>query len=201
MEFHNVLPVTVVCSTHCGEFNEFARQCGFQHVTSCPLYPQANGQAEKGVQIVKRLLKKAKDCKAEPYLALISYRATALECRASPAELLMHHKLRTTLLHIPRQKDDKNDDKLSDKRMKLKHRQKMNYDKRARHQEPLQERDVLRIEGPKFWDRKATVLSEVGPRSFVVKTETGQVLRRLDLDSKRVLHQMCTTASLLHLPQ
>lgn len=54
----------------------------------------------------------------------------------------------------------------------------MNYDKTARYLEPLQEGNVVRIEGPDLWTRKATVLSEVGPRSFGVKTENGQVLRR-----------------------
>lgn len=88
---------------------------GFQHVTSSPLYPQTNGQAEKGVQIVKRQLKKAKDCKADPYLALLSYRATALKCGALPAELLMHRKLRTTLPQVLGHKDDKDVDKLNDK--------------------------------------------------------------------------------------
>lgn len=61
--------------------------------------------------------------------------------------------------------------------MRLTHRQKMNYDKTARHLKP-QERDVVRIEGPNFWARKTTVLSEVGPRSFVIKTVNGQVLGR-----------------------
>ena len=62
--------------------------------------------------------------------------------------------------------------------MRLKHRQKMNYDKTARDLDPLQEKDAVRIEGPEMWDRKATVLSEVGPRSFVVRMENGQMLRR-----------------------
>lgn len=67
-------------------------QYRFKHVTSSPLYPQADGQAKKGVQIVMRLLKKAKDGKTDPYRALLSYRAAPLEC-ASPAELLMYRKL------------------------------------------------------------------------------------------------------------
>ncbi len=109
---------------------------------------------------------------------MLSYRAASLECGASPVELLMCRKLRTTLPHISKDNNNKNNNELTDKRMRLKHRQKTNYDKTARCLEPLQERDVGRIEGPDFWARKATVLSEVGPRSFVVKTENGQVLRR-----------------------
>lgn len=69
----------------CVEFSEFAKQYGFQHITSSPLYPQANGQTEKGVQIVKRLLTKASDSKTNPYLALLNYRTASLECGASPA--------------------------------------------------------------------------------------------------------------------
>ena len=63
----------------------------------------------------------------------------------------------------------KRNNKLADKRMRLKHRQKINYDKTARRLEPLQERDVVKIEGSDCWDRKAIVLSEVGPRSIVLK--------------------------------
>ena len=82
-------------------------QYGFQHSTSSPLYSQANGQAEKVVQIVKRLLKKASDSKTDPYLALLNQRASTLECGESPAELLIRPKLRTTLQHIPNNKDKK----------------------------------------------------------------------------------------------
>ena len=54
----------------------------------------------------------------------------------------------------------------------------MDYDRTARRLEPLHEMDVVRIEDPDAWTRKATVLSEVDPRSYTVRTENGQVLRR-----------------------
>uniref|UniRef100_A0A3Q0SUC5 Integrase catalytic domain-containing protein n=1 Tax=Amphilophus citrinellus TaxID=61819 RepID=A0A3Q0SUC5_AMPCI len=158
----------------CSEFHEFAKQNGFKHVTSSPLYAQAHGQAGKGVQIVKRLLKKARVSKADPYLALLSYRTTSLECGASPAELLMCCKLRTTLPHIPTHSDYKYNNKVPDKSTRLEHRQKMNYGKMARNPDPLQKEDDVQIEGPELWDRKATILkmhhSEPPPPSPVTVT-------------------------------
>ena len=88
------------------EFHMFAEEYGFQHTTSSPLYPKAIGKAEKGVEIVKRLLKKAAETKSDPYLALLTYRSSPLGCGASPSELLMNRKLRHTLPHMPRKKNN-----------------------------------------------------------------------------------------------
>ena len=76
------------------EFQLFAEEYGFEHTTSSPLYQKANGNAEKGVEIVKRLLKKAAETKSDPYLALLTYRSSPLGSGASPSELLMNRKLR-----------------------------------------------------------------------------------------------------------
>ncbi len=51
----------------------------------------------------------------------------------------------------------------------------MNYNKAAQRLEPL---DDVGIEDPDAWSRKSTVLNEVEPRSYTVKTENEQVLRR-----------------------
>lgn len=45
------------------EWQQFAKQYGFQHVTSSPQHSQANGKAKKGVHIIKQLLKKDTDRK------------------------------------------------------------------------------------------------------------------------------------------
>ncbi|XP_021359179.1 uncharacterized protein K02A2.6-like [Mizuhopecten yessoensis] len=64
------------------EFNEFAKQYGFQHETSSPHFPQSNGQAERCVQTVNNLLRKAND----PYKALLDYGNTVIEeIKLSPA--------------------------------------------------------------------------------------------------------------------
>lgn len=79
------------------EMKAFASDYCFEHVTSSPKYPQSNGEAERAVQTVKNLLKKACD----PYCALLTYRPTPLSNGYSPAELLMGRRLRTTLPILP----------------------------------------------------------------------------------------------------
>ena len=74
------------------EFAAFATKHKIHHVTSSPLYPQANGIAERAVQTVKRLLRSS-----DPYDALLAYRTTPLENGYSPAELLFSRRLRTSV--------------------------------------------------------------------------------------------------------
>uniref|UniRef100_A0A3B3C851 Integrase catalytic domain-containing protein n=1 Tax=Oryzias melastigma TaxID=30732 RepID=A0A3B3C851_ORYME len=159
----------------CSDFKHFAEAYDFQHLTSSPLFPQSNGKAEKGVQIVKKLLQKAKDSGSDPYLALLSYRASPLEHGKSPAELLMGRTLRTTLPYVaPKQRL-----KTQRSRMKLlQHRQKLHYDKSSRPLEPLRKDDSVRLQDANIWKDRAPVLEEVGPRSYTVKMEDGVVLRR-----------------------
>ena len=69
-----------------------------RHTTSSPYYPQGTGQAEWAVKTVKTLIQNADD----PFLALLSYRATPLPwCSLSPAELLFGHRIRTTVPQLP----------------------------------------------------------------------------------------------------
>ncbi|XP_064622558.1 uncharacterized protein LOC135484804 [Lineus longissimus] len=75
------------------DFRCFANKFEFEHVTSSPLYPQGNGEAERAVQTVKNLIKKSKDFT----LALLAYRSTPLQNGYSPSELLMGRRLRNTL--------------------------------------------------------------------------------------------------------
>ncbi|UYV75083.1 K02A2.6-like, partial [Cordylochernes scorpioides] len=111
------------------EFANFARQYGFQHVTSSPRFPQSNGMAEAGVKIAKLILKKNQD----PSLGLLEYRSTPLENGYSPAELLMGRKLRTTLPIAPENLNPRLVDSQTLKRKEGRRRKDMKsrYDRRC----------------------------------------------------------------------
>ena len=72
-------------------FREFMAEYGIKHVTNSAKYPLGNAEAERGVQTVKRLLKKADD----PYIALMNYPTTPLSNGWSPSELLFSCRIKT----------------------------------------------------------------------------------------------------------
>ena len=84
-------------------FKQFSSQWGFSHITVTPYHPQANGLAEKFVQIVKRLLTKANEAKSDPYLSLLEYWNTIIDNIATPEQLLMSQRLRSVLPITPQQ--------------------------------------------------------------------------------------------------
>ena len=86
------------------EYKRFSDEWGFTHVTTSPYHPQANDLAEKSVQIVKKLLRKAKLDGKDPYLSLLEYRNTCcVHNIGSPAQLCMSHRLNSLLPSTPEQ--------------------------------------------------------------------------------------------------
>ena len=161
------------------EMRTFAKEYGFKHTTSSPYYPKSNGQAERTVKTVKHLLSNSPD----PYLALLSYRATPLPfCGLSPAELSMGRKIRTDL---PQPQQNLLPqwpylDEYAEKHEQFKADQKRHYDRRHRVR-PL---PILSEDEP-VWvttdgrQVPGTVLQQTddAPRSYLIETPSGQVRR------------------------
>jgi len=66
----------------CDAFKQFVSSYQFTHVTSLPLFPQSNGEAERAVRTVKNIMTKSEDL----HLSLLAYRSAplhnGLSCRA-----------------------------------------------------------------------------------------------------------------------
>ena len=81
----------------CGsrEFHTFAKCWGIQLETSSPEFPQSNGESERYVQLIKKMLKKADEEGTDIYLPLPEYRSTQLTGTLySPTQILMSRALR-----------------------------------------------------------------------------------------------------------
>ena len=158
------------------KFAKFSQDWGFSHITSSPRHPQSNGEAERMVQTVKRLLTKSD----EPQAALLAYRSTPLENGYSPAEILMGRKLRTTLPLLPEKLIPKLPDLSHVRASEIENKKRQTLDYNRRHRAT----DLNNLEpGETVWisdyKENGTVLNETPqPRSYLVETQTGRVLRR-----------------------
>ena len=128
---------------------------------------------------MKQLLLKNLD----PYLAMLTYRATPLENGHSPAELLMGRRLRTNLPQTAAQLEPTlpNSAEVREKERKMRDRMKRNFDKRHRvkNLKQLNPGDIVWI--PEH-EAGGTVVRESNTRSYVVQTDNGTFRRnRRDL--------------------
>ena len=160
------------------EFARFAEYYGFTHLTSSPLHPSGNGEAERAVQTIKNLLRKEED----PFTALLNYRATPLLHGWSPAELLMGRQLRTRIPIFRTLRSTQKETSFRDRDTRIKERQKRDFDLRHR----VKDLPLLR-KGQEVWIKTPTGLkeavvskeAEVSSRSVPVTTyPTGYQTRR-----------------------
>ena len=160
------------------EFNVFAKKYNFSHVTSSPLFPQSNGQVERAVQTVKKLLKRSDD----PYMVLLTYCSTPLQwCNFSPAELLMGRRLRTTLpiLHKQLTPPWPYLDEFQELNEQFKQKQKIDYNRRhcTHPLPPIPENaEVWITSGSSPMSGRVTVNANT-PRSCIVDTLQGEMRR------------------------
>lgn len=77
----------------CREFEKFATDWEFEHVTSSPIYPQSNRKVEQAVKSAKRLMKRARKNNKDIYLVILDFCNTPTEgMSSSPVQRLMKNK-------------------------------------------------------------------------------------------------------------
>ena len=86
-------------------FKEFANYLGFYHREITPLWPQANGEAERFINTIGKAIRAAhadhRSWKQEMYCFLRNYRATPHATTGmTPAELLLGRELKTRVAEI-----------------------------------------------------------------------------------------------------
>ena len=161
-------------------FRQFAKDYCFQHCTASPHYPQSNGMAEKAVQTVKNCLKKAVLDKRDPYLALLEYRNTPVsDMLGSPAQRLMGHRTKTLLPTSQKLLQPKtiSPRTVQHELCQRKERQKYYYNKHSQLLDELNPGDQVMVKNKDKW-QPAKVISKTAPRSYIIKTTTGQIYRR-----------------------
>lgn len=168
------------------EFAQFGKTWEFKHTTSSPGFPQSNGQSERAIQSVKNLLKKARVCQGDPYLALLDYRNAPLDgVKLSPAQLLLGRRLKTKLptsANLLKPELHRGVHKQLKKRQR---KQKHYYDRGAKELPGLAEGETVRFRAGNTW-QPAVVQSDLNqPRSYIIRTPQGNVFRR----NRRHLHK------------
>ena len=162
------------------EFKEFKNKWEFTRTTSSPTYPKSNGMAERAVQTIKQILKKAEKSGEDPYIAIQAHRACPdSNAGLSPAERLFGRKIRTRLPSFRESKRQFQNDGYSSQRRSIAMKQKTYHDRSAKQHPPIQQGSTVRMYKDSSWQIKARVIGrEQHPRSYKIQTEEGKILRR-----------------------
>ncbi|KAJ8006345.1 hypothetical protein DPEC_G00134270 [Dallia pectoralis] len=174
------------CQFACGAFRTFANEWSFEHVTSSPRHPKANGKAESAVKIVKNLCRRAAFAGEDPWKAILHWRNTPTEgLYCSPAQRLMSRRLRTHLPVTDQLLTPRVINEIPDKLCMKRRMAKLSYDRSAKDLPELNIGQPIRMK-PLPGDRtgrwrKGVCLQQAGPRSYVVNVE-GTTYRRNRVD-------------------
>lgn len=166
------------------EMRQFANNYNIEWKTSSPHYPISNGLAERAVGICKDLLKKACSSEADFTDLLMEYRATPIPSIGySPSEMLMGRLIRTKLLiNNNKLKPHNNFQQISNQvQNKLKINQsklKIQYDKTSKTDKEFGDQENVLVQEEKKWVKGKILNKTKYPRSYNVRTEKNQILRR-----------------------
>ena len=157
------------------QFQEFATSYGFNSTTSSPTYSQSNGQVERTIGTVKKMLKKATD----PYLALLEYRNTTIKgMKYSPAQILNSRRLRSKLPVSTKALEPEVTKDAHTEMLQLRDKMKKQYDQGSRDLAPLQAGAKVWARMNNTWKPARIQTAHGSPRSYLLESESGHLIRR-----------------------
>ena len=115
-----------------------------------------------------------------PHLAILEYRNAPIDKYATPAQLLISHKLRSVLpvTNNSLKPNIVDDSTFQHVRKEMQFQQKKYNDTNTRELPELEKGTVVKVRDGKDW-RSAVVLGKAKqPRRFFIRLESGQVWRR-----------------------
>ena len=175
----------------CAQFKRFSEEWQFIHTTSSPGHAQSNGKAESAVKIIKHILNTSED----PWRALMEWRATPNRDFPSPSERLYNRRIRTLVPQPTETLEDQNIDldKVAMARSIRQQRMASTYNREKRPLAALQHGQpvLLKQVNDKIakW-RPATVLESVSDRSYLVKNDKENIVRRNRVDLQDIPHDL-----------
>ena len=164
------------------EFQDFCNKWDIEHLTSSPYNSKSNGKAESAVKTAKRIMRKCKESRSDPYLAFLDHRNTPSQgMLSSPAQRLMSRRTKTILPTAPSLLRPEVVDAKYCKRDIKSRQDKHNAKYHPSAELPiLQEGDTVRLQpfklGEKKW-QKGTVINRLDQRSYLVDTDSGMLRR------------------------
>ena len=163
------------------EMHEFAERWNFTIITSSPNYPQSNGAAEKAVQVASNLIKKCQADKSDLNEALLAHRATPIPSLGlSPSQILYSRQLRLNLPIHPKSLEPQIPQNVKSKLIENQKQSAKNYDRSAHRKVQFNDGQKVYIYNPhaKHWSKAQVLKKHEAPRSYLVQTPTGSILRR-----------------------
>ena len=139
------------------EYVTFCKEWDIEHTYSSPEYPQSNGLAERTVQTVKRVLKKAIKKKEDLHLALLQLKSSKSSTTGCPpTSALFNRRVRTLIPSI-------------NTKPKSSEVTKTSSTQQGRPLPLLQPGDNVRFHDWNSWAR---------PRSYRIRTDKDTIIRR-----------------------
>ena len=162
------------------QFAAFTREWQFQHTTCSPLHSQSNGKAESAVKIAKNLVKKAKRENKDLQMALLEWRNTPDIDNLNPTQKLISRRTRTTIptaeaLLKPEVVEGVHD----------------NIKRRRQPDRSYLRQECKTIARASYWRNSTSSagkpqssmgsrVAKVGPCSYLIETDNGNLYRRND---------------------